>query len=92
MQLTLGNCSPFSKMGREDLLYGHPCRRRACETEPWLTAERVGLMVQHQVVLMCRKLTRMQSGVNLPLSEVIMSRCSKQPEGSGSSFSRTLNI
>src|SRR5262245_18620380 len=21
MQLTLGNCSPFSKMGREDLLY-----------------------------------------------------------------------
>jgi len=31
-------------------------------------------MVQHQVVLMCRKLTRMQSGVNLPLSEVIMSR------------------
>ena len=39
-----------------------------------MTAERVGLMVQHQVVLMCRKLTRMQSGVNLPLSEVIMSR------------------
>jgi len=30
-------------------------------------------MVQHQVVLMGRKLTRMQSGVNLPLSEVIMS-------------------
>src|SRR5262249_30093579 len=23
MQLTLGNCSPFSKMGREDLLEGH---------------------------------------------------------------------
>jgi hypothetical protein len=33
------------------------------------------LMVQHQMVLMGRKLTRMQSGVNLPLSEVIMSRC-----------------
>jgi hypothetical protein len=45
-----------------------------------LTSESVGLTRQHQVVLMCRQLTRMQSGVNLPLSEVIMSRvCRDKP-------------
>jgi hypothetical protein len=60
-------------------LDGHSCRRRACETAPWLTSERVGWLVQPQVVLMCRTLTRMQSGGNLPLSEVIMSRLPPQP-------------
>ena len=73
-----GRCPPRRALGRQtprrSSLCEPPCRCSVCETATWVTAERVGEMCPHQVPLISRKFTRLASGGNFPLSEVIMSR------------------
>ena len=60
---------------RDGLLYGPPSRWRVCETAPWVTSERGGLMVGQQGALTLGSSPAFATGGNLPPSEVIMARC-----------------
>ena len=68
MQLTLGNCSPFSKMGREDLLHGYLEEagrdRKNFGIDPWINIQGLNKDEWHRCVEAWRALGASHVAVN----------------------------